>query len=142
MTGPDLARLLCSNQPYPNLSAQNFLKPISAGVRGRADVVLSRQDSNNDHEPSRDAFDPVALDRVTRFLLGGHIDEAIESAISDGLLFDALLLAHRLFRDDRRRLETIEARLMAHRSPQHPVTTLLSVAAEQPVPLLVFYFMD
>jgi hypothetical protein len=31
----------------------------------------------------------------------------------------------------------IEAKLMAHRSAQHPITTLVSVAADLPVPLLV-----
>ncbi|KAL3124960.1 hypothetical protein niasHT_001853 [Heterodera trifolii] len=131
VTGPDLARLLCSNQPN-HLAAlrKNFLKSDADFVRSAS--AISRQDSA-DAEPS---LDISAIERMTHFLLGGHIDEAIDSAISDGLLFDALLLAHRLFRDDKDRLEAVEGRLMAYRSPDHPITTLLSVAADQPVPLL------
>ncbi|CAK5043455.1 unnamed protein product [Meloidogyne enterolobii] len=46
------------------------------------------------------------------------------------------MLAHRLFRHDRLRQETIEAKLMAYRSPNHPITTLINVASDSPVPLL------
>jgi hypothetical protein len=127
VTGPDLARLLCSNQPYSSFSYQHFLYTKAETLR------------QNSNESFRDT-DPQSMDRITRFLLGGHIEEAIESAINDGLFFDALLLAHKLFRNDPRRLEVIEARLMANRSAQHPITTLLSVAADMPVPLLVIFY--
>uniref|UniRef100_A0A183CE71 Sec16_C domain-containing protein n=1 Tax=Globodera pallida TaxID=36090 RepID=A0A183CE71_GLOPA len=129
VTGPDLARLLCSNQTkHLAVTAKSFLKSDDEFVRNT--LAVSRQNSADAESSTASS----ALERVMRFLLGGH--EAIESAIADGLLFDALLLAHRLFPNDRNRLDAIESRLMAHRSPQHPITTLLSVAADQPVPLL------
>uniref|UniRef100_A0A914GU76 Ancestral coatomer element 1 Sec16/Sec31 domain-containing protein n=1 Tax=Globodera rostochiensis TaxID=31243 RepID=A0A914GU76_GLORO len=131
VTGPDLARLLCSNQTkHLAVTHKSFLKSDDEFVRSTS--AVSRQNSADTESSTASS----ALERVMRFLLGGHVDEAIESAIADGLLFDALLLAHRLFLNDRNRLDAIETRLMAHRSPQHPITTLLSVAADQPVPLL------
>lgn len=65
------------------------------------------------------------------------MQEAIDSAMQDGLLFDALFLAHRIFRNDLKKLSEIEAKLLCYRKPQHPVMTLLSVAGETAVPLLV-----
>jgi len=64
------------------------------------------------------------------------LQEAIEHAMNDGLLFDALFMAHRMFRHDPRRLDAIETKLLSFRNAQHPTMTLMSVAAEQPVPLL------
>uniref|UniRef100_A0A915PB92 Protein transport protein sec16 n=1 Tax=Meloidogyne floridensis TaxID=298350 RepID=A0A915PB92_9BILA len=122
VTGPDLARLLCSSDRYTPFSNQSFLRTESqTSIKSSVSV------------------DPQAMERITRYLLGGHIEEAIESAIGDGLFFDALMLAHRLFRHDRLRQETIEAKLMAYRSPNHPITTLINVASDSPVPLLVLY---
>uniref|UniRef100_A0A914YRK5 Ancestral coatomer element 1 Sec16/Sec31 domain-containing protein n=1 Tax=Panagrolaimus superbus TaxID=310955 RepID=A0A914YRK5_9BILA len=80
--------------------------------------------------------DQRAMDRFTQFLLGGYIDEAIESATSDGLFFDAFILAHRMFGNDRRKMEQIESKLLSYRDPQHPSLTLLSVASQMPVPIL------
>lgn len=37
------------------------------------------------------AVDPRAFDRYTQFLLGGHVDEAVESAMRDGLYADAMV---------------------------------------------------
>uniref|UniRef100_A0A915P172 Ancestral coatomer element 1 Sec16/Sec31 domain-containing protein n=1 Tax=Meloidogyne floridensis TaxID=298350 RepID=A0A915P172_9BILA len=120
VTGPDLARLLCSSDRYTPFSNQSFLRTESqTSIKSSVSV------------------DPQAMERITRYLLGGHIEEAIESAIGDGLFFDALMLAHRLFRHDKLRQETIEAKLMAYRSPNHPITTLINVASDSPVPLLV-----
>lgn len=57
--------------------------------------------------------------------------------MQEGLLFDALFLAHRIFHNDAKKLKEIEAKLLRYRKPQHPVMTLLSVAGETTVPLLV-----
>ena len=133
VTGPDLARLLCSNQHYTAFSARNFLRSSNSSSHGTPETVRQHSVDSSSNELVDSA---EATDRMTRLLLGGHIEEAIDSAIGDGLLFDALLLAHRLFANDRRRLDMIEAKLMAHRSAQHPITTLVSVAADLPVPLL------
>ena len=69
MTGPDLARLLCSNQQYSSFSYQNFLGSNSS-IAKRPGTDHVRQ---NSMESVREV-DPQALDRVTRFLLGGHIE--------------------------------------------------------------------
>uniref|UniRef100_A0A1I8AWQ3 Sec16_C domain-containing protein n=1 Tax=Meloidogyne hapla TaxID=6305 RepID=A0A1I8AWQ3_MELHA len=119
VTGPDLARLLCSSDRYTAFTNQSFLRTESqTSIKSSVSV------------------DPQAMERITRYLLGGHIEEAIESAIGDGLFFDALMLANRLFRHDKHRQESIEAKLMAYRSPNHPITTLINVASDSPVPLL------
>uniref|UniRef100_A0A915CMQ5 Protein transport protein sec16 n=1 Tax=Ditylenchus dipsaci TaxID=166011 RepID=A0A915CMQ5_9BILA len=133
VTGPDLARLLVAGNAYSsqNLSAANF-------IRGKSDKVFEANGSELMETRDERHVDSQAMDRFTRFLLGGHVEEAIESAMKDGLFFDALLLAHRMFRNDRRKLDEIEAKLLSKRrlENQHPTMTLISVAAEIPVPLL------
>ncbi|KAI1713168.1 sec23-binding domain of sec16 domain-containing protein [Ditylenchus destructor] len=138
VTGPDLARLLMSGHTY---SARNI--KASQFIRGKSDNVYEsngNSSGNDTDDPSREESKvaPYAMDRFTRFLLGGHVEEAIESAMKDGLFFDALLLAHRMFRNDRRKLDEIEAKLLNRRKldHNHPTMTLISVAAEIPVPLL------
>lgn len=60
--------------------------------------------------------------------------------MQEGLLFDALFLAHRIFHNDIKKLNEIEAKLLRYRKPNHPIITLLSVAGETAVPLLVKFY--
>ena len=59
--------------------------------------------------------------------------------MSQGCLFDALVLAESLYTNQPEKLASIKAHLMATRSAQHPLSTLNSVAANKPVPLLVSF---
>lgn len=40
-----------------------------------------------------------------------------------------------MYRNDRRKLDEFETKILAYRNQQHPVTTLINVAAEAPVPV-------
>lgn len=66
-----------------------------------------------------------------------RFQEAINSAIQDGYLFDALILAESLYASRPDKLAAVRSRLLATRSAQHPLSTLISVAESRPVPLLV-----
>lgn len=66
-----------------------------------------------------------------------YFQEAIESAVKDGLYTDAMILARRICSNDPQELERIETAFLSHRSDQNPVMTLLSVANGQPAPVLV-----
>uniref|UniRef100_A0A1I7TNG6 Protein transport protein sec16 n=1 Tax=Caenorhabditis tropicalis TaxID=1561998 RepID=A0A1I7TNG6_9PELO len=77
-----------------------------------------------------------ALNKFTEFLLGGHIDEAVEHAMRNGLFADALILTRRLFPNDERKIEQIETRFLQTRSLNNPVTTLVSVAKGEKPPVL------
>ena len=57
-------------------------------------------------QPSRITPD---LNQLTHFLLGGHIHEAVESAMRNGLFADDLVLTRRLFPNEERRIEKIES---------------------------------
>lgn len=87
--------------------------------------------------PPQQANIAPALTQFTKFLLGGHIDEAVESALRNGLFADALVLTRRLFPNDERRIEQIESRFLQTRSMSNPVTTLVSVAKGESPPVLV-----
>uniref|UniRef100_A0A7E4URD7 Protein transport protein sec16 n=1 Tax=Panagrellus redivivus TaxID=6233 RepID=A0A7E4URD7_PANRE len=141
VTGPELARLLTSGSySYSSVPA----KP----VRGRSDkdyiASLNAEGANNSRSNSpyiagqndQRRVDPKAMDKFTQFLLIGYVDEAIDCAIKDGMLFDAIILAYRMFGHDRLKLDQIEAKMLAYRDPQHPTLTLLSVASNMPVPIL------
>ncbi|CAI2357946.1 unnamed protein product [Caenorhabditis sp. 36 PRJEB53466] len=108
ITGPDIAELLAK------VSSQ----PVS--------IEAPPQPSN---------ITP-ALNQFTQFLLGGHKEEAVESAIRNGLFADALILTRRLFPNDERRIEAIESRFLQTRSLNNPVTTLVSVAKGETPPVL------
>ncbi|CAD6190505.1 unnamed protein product [Caenorhabditis auriculariae] len=113
VTGPDVARLL-SNAISTSLSVvqENAPPPIQPENLKRS------------------------LERFTEFLLGGHIDEAIESAVRDGLYSDAMVLVRRLFPNNQKKIAAIEERFLLTRSMDNPVTTLVSVASELPPPIL------
>ncbi|CAO4370683.1 unnamed protein product [Caenorhabditis nigoni] len=77
-----------------------------------------------------------AKERFNKFLLGGHINEAVESAISDGLYADAMTLIRRLHPNDAKKIEEIETRFMNLRSIDDPFATLVAVANDQLPPIL------
>ena len=132
ITGPDLARLLTTNYSYSS----------SKPVRGRAEKeVVSGNRTDNSYYTFKDErkVDSRAMEKFTQYLIGGYIEEAIESAMSDGLLFDALILAYKMFGHNSKKLEEIELKLLSFRSPQQPALTLLSVASQMPVPILVSF---
>uniref|UniRef100_A0A914ZD13 FERM domain-containing protein n=1 Tax=Parascaris univalens TaxID=6257 RepID=A0A914ZD13_PARUN len=120
VTGPDLSRLLMNG-------GHSFGR--RAHGRDRTSPSLSPQ-------PDERCVDPRAFEKFTQFLLGGHIDEAIESALKDGLYADAMVLARRVCAQDPRKLDKVEAAFLTHRAEQNPVMTLLSVANDLPAPIL------
>ncbi|CAD5235730.1 unnamed protein product [Bursaphelenchus xylophilus] len=128
VTGADLAELLCKDQIFPK-------RALRAQKSIQSDEGTGSQESlRNERSVPADA-----LEHFTNYLLGGHVDEAIKCAENAGLLFDAMVLAYRMYADTNRpKMESILQRLLAaNRSPHHPAMTLYSVAASQPVPLLM-----
>uniref|UniRef100_A0A8R1IYG5 Uncharacterized protein n=1 Tax=Caenorhabditis japonica TaxID=281687 RepID=A0A8R1IYG5_CAEJA len=113
VTGPDVATLL--------LNASEELLENSGIVDGAAAEAAHKAE---------------AKERFNKFLLGGHINEAVESAISDGLYADAMTLIRRLHPNDVKKIEEIETRFMNLRSIDDPFATLVSVASDQPPPIL------
>lgn len=109
-------------------------------MRGRSDATLV-QESGHSSNPAifqdERYVSPSSVDKYTQFLLLGLVDEAIDAAMNDGLYFDALILAHRMYKSDPRKLEEYEAKLLARRPQQHPTMTLIHVAAQTKVPILV-----
>uniref|UniRef100_A0AAF5CS22 Protein transport protein sec16 n=1 Tax=Strongyloides stercoralis TaxID=6248 RepID=A0AAF5CS22_STRER len=120
VTGPDLARLLLQNYKYLPPKSQLSSNIDSDSPSNEASVNLQLQNTET----------------FTRFLLGGHIEEAVNCAIESGLHADALILARRMFPNDTAKIEKIENKLLANRLPNNPVMTLISVASEMPVPVL------
>ncbi|KAF1748876.1 hypothetical protein GCK72_025343 [Caenorhabditis remanei] len=96
---------------------------------------VASQPVNIEAPPQMSNITP-ALNQFTQFLLGGHIDEAVESAMRNGLFADALVLTRRLFPNDERKIEQIESRFLQTRSMNNPVTTLVSVAKGEVPPVL------
>ncbi|VDM67187.1 unnamed protein product, partial [Strongylus vulgaris] len=125
VTGTDLARLLVENRSAPSEEAQR--------------CHLHRGESCTPTNPSCEATvisqsyalcERRGYDRFTDLLLGGHIHEAIECALQDGLYADAMILARRLLTDEPAKLLEIEEQLLATRLRCDPLVTLLSVAAK------------
>uniref|UniRef100_A0A1I7XFI4 Protein transport protein sec16 n=1 Tax=Heterorhabditis bacteriophora TaxID=37862 RepID=A0A1I7XFI4_HETBA len=125
ITGPDVARLL--------ISASTTMPCYTH--REKVSHFISSESVTSD-KPSSNAGDPIAFDRFTHYLLGGHVDEAVDCALRDGLYADAIVLARRLFAGDARKLAQIEERFLATRPQCNPVMTLVSVASDQPAPIL------
>ncbi|KAK0407475.1 hypothetical protein QR680_019213 [Steinernema hermaphroditum] len=128
VTGPDLAQLLVRNSAVFN--HQRAVRGSSVSDIAGSTSSLSLADSDGRR------VDANAYERFTNFLLGGHIDEAIENAIRDGMYADAFVLARRLYPNDPTKLDQIEAKLLAQRPVQSPVLTLLSVASGEPALVL------
>uniref|UniRef100_A0A158R625 Protein transport protein sec16 n=1 Tax=Syphacia muris TaxID=451379 RepID=A0A158R625_9BILA len=110
VTGPDIARLLMCD--YDSA----FIPEIYRSVFGSG------------------TNDGSGFQRYMKFLLGGHVDEAIECAIKDGLLLDAMVLARWVCPH---KLDKVDAAFLAQRAEQNPVMTLLSVAHDLPAPILL-----
>ncbi|KAI6174119.1 Protein transport protein sec16 [Aphelenchoides besseyi] len=111
VTGPDLAQLLIGNEN---------------DVRATVSRINAKQTTESESD----------LSQCTYFLVRGCVDDAINSAVRQGCLFDALILAESLYANKPEKLASIKSSLMATRSAAHPLTTLNSVAAAKPVPLL------
>ncbi|EJW75774.1 hypothetical protein WUBG_13316, partial [Wuchereria bancrofti] len=119
VTGPDLSRLLMATCNVPE-------------QRRHSKEKLSLHTTNFNEF----SVDSKAYDRFTQLLIGGHIKEALESAIKDGLYSDAMILARRMCANEPQELEKVETAFLSHRSEMNPVMTLLSVANGQPAPVL------
>ncbi|CAI4224016.1 unnamed protein product [Auanema sp. JU1783] len=122
VTGPDIAKLL-----------------IAAGSSsGRASTgrEKSTTPSSTVTQGWDEAGDPNGFERFSQFLLRGHVEEAIECALNDGLYADAMALTRRLFPGDMRKLSDIESRFLATRPATNPVMTLMAVSSGQPAPIL------
>uniref|UniRef100_A0A915Q1S7 Protein transport protein sec16 n=1 Tax=Setaria digitata TaxID=48799 RepID=A0A915Q1S7_9BILA len=126
VTGPDLSRLLMSSCP------------VSEQRRHSKEKSHSLTPANF----SERSVDPKAYDRFTQLLLGGHVKEALDSAVKDGLYSDAMILARRMCVQESQELEKVETAFLSHRSELNPVMTLLAVANGQPAPVLTSPPMD
>lgn len=67
------------------------------------------------------------------------VQEGIDFALKQGLYADALILARRVWADNPRKIADVERRVLEARDPSHPVITLLTVATDQPVPIIVSF---
>ncbi|EGT33658.1 CBN-SEC-16 protein [Caenorhabditis brenneri] len=113
VTGPDIATLL-------TVASEELAEKTGIPEGGAPDAAHKSE----------------AKERFNKFLLGGHINEAVESAISDGLYADAMTLIRRLHPNDAKKIEEIETRFMNLRSIDDPFATLVAVANDQLPPIL------
>lgn len=113
VTGPDIATLLTN-------ASEELAEKTGIAEGGALDAAQKAD----------------ARDRFNKFLLGGHINEAVESAITDGLYADAMTLIRRLHPNDAKKIEEIETRFMNLRSIDDPFATLVAVANDQLPPIL------
>ncbi|CAI5444534.1 unnamed protein product [Caenorhabditis angaria] len=116
VTGPDVATLLTN---------------ASEELAEKTGVSESLENSANSNTSKLEA-----KEKFNKFLLGGHVNEAIESAISDGLYADAMTLIRRIYPNDTKKIEEIETRFLHLRSIDDPYATLVAVAQDQPPPIL------
>ncbi|RCN25958.1 hypothetical protein ANCCAN_28325, partial [Ancylostoma caninum] len=134
VTGPDVARLLVEIGSGPSRTLSSVHQHHSHRERNSTPT----DSPSTAISPLRSqATDTRAYDRFTELLLGGHVQEAIESAIRDGLYADAMLVARRLLSHDAAKLIEIEERFLATRPQCNPVVTLVSVATKKHVPILM-----
>ncbi|WKY15470.1 hypothetical protein Q1695_000728 [Nippostrongylus brasiliensis] len=138
VTGPDIARLLVE---------------VGGGITPSRGSSMTHQTHHGHREKSVTPADSIttaigpmrnqaimdarAYERFTELLLGGHIVEAIDSALRDGLYADAMVLARRLLAHDVAKLAEIEERFLATRPQCNPVVTLVSVSSKKLVPILM-----
>ncbi|KAJ1372731.1 hypothetical protein KIN20_034966, partial [Parelaphostrongylus tenuis] len=133
VTGPDLARLLVSTSSTScasTLQDNQLHHERSASPPDRTLAVVGSAKNTV-------SMDADAYDKFTGLLLGGHITEAIDGALSDGLFADAIVLARRLLGHDLEKLAAIEERFITTRPQCSPVVTLLSVSSKKLVPILM-----
>ncbi|VDO62574.1 unnamed protein product [Heligmosomoides polygyrus] len=136
VTGPDVARLLVEVGSVPSKVSSATHQALHSN---REKNVAPPESTNNVIGPVRNqtAMDARSYDRFTELLLGGHIEEAIDSALRDGLYADAMILARRLLAHDLAKLAEIEERFLATRPQCNPVVTLVSVSSKKLVPILM-----
>ncbi|KHJ98219.1 hypothetical protein OESDEN_01814 [Oesophagostomum dentatum] len=137
VTGPDLARLLVEIGNAPSRAAPPSHQHHSHREKSSTPAENSGVSGPVTSLKSQSCMDARAYDRFTDLLLGGHITEAIESALRDGLYADAMVVARRLLSNDPAKLIEIEERFLATRPQCNPVVTLVSVATKKHVPILM-----
>ncbi|CAJ0959281.1 unnamed protein product, partial [Mesorhabditis belari] len=118
VTGPDIARLLLAAAPETVTKRERLL----ATHRERSTTPTVR------------GPDPRIKDAFNDFLLRGHVEEAIDLALQYEMYAEALVLARRV---DNTKLAQIEERYINSMLQNNPVTTLLTVAADQRAPILI-----
>ncbi|KAK6061112.1 hypothetical protein COOONC_01223 [Cooperia oncophora] len=137
VTGPDVARLLVEVGGSAPSRASSMTHQTHHS--GREKSVTPADSVTTAVGPVRNQaiMDARAYERFTELLLGGHIAEAIDSALRDGLYSDAMILARRLLAHDVAKLAEIEERFIATRPQCNPVVTLVSVCSKKLVPILM-----
>lgn len=72
MTGPDLARLLVDKTQTP----QSFYPLRTAFIRGNSNSAKDYSEGFQQSDARKDErkIDPKSLQRMTNFLMGGHVD--------------------------------------------------------------------
>ncbi|KAJ1354039.1 hypothetical protein KIN20_010841 [Parelaphostrongylus tenuis] len=113
VTGPDLVRLLVSTSSTSCSSTHH--------------------DTQLHHK--RSASPP---DRTLAKVGSAKNTEAVDSALSDGLYADAIVLVRRLLGHEIEKLAAVEERFIATRPQCNPVVTLLSVYSKKLAPILVY----
>ncbi|KAI1732588.1 eukaryotic aspartyl protease domain-containing protein [Ditylenchus destructor] len=131
VTGPDLARLLIADDDSYSTKAKHV-------HRRSEELCEAKEKFSGNYSQGKmanvaDIIPPNSMEKFTSFLLGGHVEEAINSATNDGLLFEALLLANRLYPNDRHKIYEIETKLLNKNDFyfNNPISTLISVAADE-----------
>ncbi|XGW35414.1 hypothetical protein V3C99_018993 [Haemonchus contortus] len=138
VTGPDVARLLVEVGESVPSRASSLTHQTHLSHRDKsATPVDSVTTAIVGPVRNQTIMDARAYERFTELLLGGHIVEAIDSALRDGLYADAMVLARRLLAHDAAKLAEIEERFIATRSQCSPVVTLVSVSSKKLVPILM-----
>ncbi|VDM62938.1 unnamed protein product [Angiostrongylus costaricensis] len=135
VTGPDLARLLVEASTISSRTVSSAQQNNSH--RERSASPADSTSTANGSAKNNVVVDARAYERFTELLLGGHITEAIDSALKNGLYADAIVLARRLLAHDTTKLAEIEERFIATRPQCNPVVTLFSVSSKKLVPILM-----
>ncbi|KAE9413815.1 hypothetical protein Angca_010027, partial [Angiostrongylus cantonensis] len=135
VTGPDLARLLVETGTISSGTVSSAQQNLSHRERSASPA----DSASTDNGPAKNnvVVDARAYEQFTELLLGGHITEAIDSALKNGLYADAIVLARRLLAHDTTKLAEIEERFIATRPQCNPVVTLFSVSSKKLVPILM-----
>ncbi|KAK5986704.1 Protein transport protein sec16, partial [Trichostrongylus colubriformis] len=137
VTGPDVARLLVEVGGSAPSRASSMTHQTHHSHREKSVTPVDSVTTAIGPVRNQAIMDARAYERFTELLLGGHIAEAIDSALRDGLYADAMILARRLLAHDAAKLAEIEERFIATRPQCNPVVTLVSVSSKKLVPILM-----
>ncbi|KAK6032096.1 hypothetical protein OSTOST_01737 [Ostertagia ostertagi] len=137
VTGPDVARLLVEVGGSAPSRASSMTHQTHHSHREKSATPVDSVTTAIGPVRNQAIMDARAYERFTELLLGGHIAEAIDSALRDGLYADAMILARRLLAHDVAKLAEIEERFIATRPQCNPVVTLVSVSSKKLVPILM-----